>query len=65
MVLDFGKDPGSVHISQENHVLDLIKSFPEELKGKVLTPAAANLFERGPGGLLIKGKKRNLSYVHG
>ena len=35
----------------------MVKTFPEELKGKVLTPAAANLFERGPGGLLVKEKR--------
>ena len=54
MVLDFERDPGSVHVLQEEHVSNLIKTFPEELKGKALTPAAADLFERGPGGLLGK-----------
>ena len=52
MVLDFGKKPGTCHVMQEGHVLDLIEIFDEKLKGNSPSPASADLFKKGAGGLL-------------
>ena len=57
MTMNFEKTPGAVHIEQDGHVLDMLESFPEELSGKALTPAANDLFMTGAGGLLSESKR--------
>ena len=49
MRLGLEKNPGKVHILQEEHQLDLMKTCPEEGKGSSLSPAAQDLFEREVG----------------
>ena len=48
MVLDFGV-PGVCHVIHEEHVEDIVSSWPEKLKQNdmVLTPALLNLFKKG------------------
>ena len=47
MVLDFGSTPGGVHVIQKEHVSDLVKTFPENRNGKVLTHEPNELFQIG------------------
>ena len=57
MTFDFSK-PGEVHVIQKDHVMDIIRSWPENLKGKTsLTPVSDDLFKRGHGRLLNKEEK--------
>ena len=58
MVLDFGS-PGECHVIQDDHLDDIISSWPEEFKenDKVITPASLNLLEKGEGRLLSNEKK--------
>ena len=58
MRLDFGRDPGKVHIIQEEHQEDLVKHFPEQVKGNSPSPAAQDLFKRGAGGLLDNKRRK-------
>lgn len=57
MVLDFGKAKGTCHVTQDDHVSDLIESFPEKLRGNSPSLAGSNLFRRGSGGLLCSNQK--------
>ena len=61
MTLDFGKTPGSCHVMQFDHVRNMIDTFSDyekiKLKGNSPSPAANELFRRGPGGLLGKKDK--------
>ena len=57
MQLNFGRSAGTCHVIQDNHVRDMIDTFCKQdgetkLKGNSHSPAAADLFRRGPGGLL-------------
>ena len=56
MQLDFQKEKGKVHVSQEEHVKDIIESWPKNLNPSEVAkiPAASDLFERGGGGLLSR-----------
>ena len=57
MTLDFSV-PGEVHVKQDEHVRDIINSWPEDLSGKTaLTPASNDLYKRGHGRLLSIEKK--------
>ena len=53
MVLDFSH-AGECHVLQEDHVDDIVRSWPEEIKktAKELTPCTSNHFDRGEGRLL-------------
>ena len=53
MCLDFSED-GVCHVSQKDHVLDIIETLSEKFKedNYVLTPASIDLFEIGGGELL-------------
>lgn len=64
MVLDFNS-PGVCHVLQEDHVNDIVSSWPEKFKvdEKVLTPASLNLFEKGQGKLLSDVKESFHSVV--
>ena len=54
MCLDFSEDR-VYHVSQKDHVLDIIETWSEKFKeyNVVLTPASIDLFEIGGGELLI------------
>ena len=58
MTLDF-TIKGECHVLQEDHIRDIISSWPEDFKGNdsVLTPCSSNLFKVGRGGLLNKSLK--------
>ena len=57
MVLYFGSTPGGVRVIKQEQVLALIKKIPENMEGKVLTPASNDLFQRGDGKLLSNQPK--------
>ena len=59
MMLDFSI-PGECHVKQDENISDIINSFPEKFQRtkRELTPCAANLDEKGEGGLLnVKEKE--------
>ena len=58
MKLDFSV-PGECHISQENHIDELVSEWPEKIKSddKIHTPAANNLFEVGTGNVVDEKHK--------
>ena len=63
MTFDFSK-PGEVQVKQKDHVMDIVSSWPENLKGKTsLTPASNDLFKRGHGRLLNKEEKETFHSV--
>ena len=51
--LDFSV-PGECHVSQGDHIDELVSEWPEKIKNddRIHTPAANNLFDVGGGGLL-------------
>ena len=57
MELDFKTKPGSCLVKQNSHVLDLIESFGENVKGNSPTPGGTDLFRSGSGGLLDNKSK--------
>ena len=58
MKLDFSV-PGECHISQEDHIDELVSEWPEKMKSndQVHTPAANNLFEVGTGNVVDEKHK--------
>ena len=58
MKLDFS-EAKECHVLQEDHVDELVSSWPRKNKNdrKVLTPSAANLFEKGTGELLCNDER--------
>ena len=58
MTMDFKKSPGKLHVAQNLHVKDFLESWPEKLEksGIAKTPAPANLFVKGGGGLLSEDR---------
>ena len=58
MELDFELSPGKCQVMQKDHVEDLVSSFSEDLRRNSPTPAAADLFQLGAGGLLCAEKKK-------
>ena len=54
IVLYFGLTPGGVHVIQTEYVSDLVNTFRENVKCKVVVPASSDLFQRGDGELLSK-----------
>ena len=61
MVLGFGLTEGAVHVIQEEHVDDLVTYFQNyensDMKGNSPTPASADPFWKGAGGLLCDEKR--------
>ena len=64
MALDFG-DARVYHVLQEEHVNDIVSSWPEKFKdtNMILTPTSINLFEKGGGRLLNAEKKETFHSV--
>ena len=63
MTLDFGRTPGAVHVSQDEHVSEMIEAFPESLRGNSPSPAGVDLFDQGAGGLLCKDQKETFHTI--
>ena len=57
MTLDFEREPGAVHVLQEEYVDDIVNTLNEKLKGNSPTPASSDLFRRGAGGLFSEELK--------
>ena len=57
MTLDFSKK-GEVHVTQNDHIDEMIEEWPEDLgKGSAVTPATNSLFEKGDGKPVDDAKK--------
>ena len=57
MTLDFSKK-GEVHVTQIDHIDEMIEEFPDDLgNGSAATPATNSLFEKGEGKPIDSGRK--------
>ena len=57
MILDIERTPVTAHTLKEDHVKDLIDTFPEEVKGKSPALSGEDLFAKGVSGLFSQAKK--------
>ena len=60
MELDFS-EPGVCHVKQNDHIDDIVSSWPEKFKDNdsVLTPASFDIFAKG-GGRLLSYERREI-----
>ena len=63
MTLDFEREPGAVHILQEDYVQDIVSTLNENVKGNSPSPASSDLFKRGAGGLLNEQQKEKFHTI--